>query len=93
MEPTRRQLVQMLAAAALSGGAADARAQEGERLSLDDLKGAMVVHGRDLPADQAQHLRRALERALEQVERVRAFDLDEAFGLPLVFSPTARRVE
>ena len=91
MEPTRRQLVQMLAAMSLGAGAvADLPAQAGQKLTLADLNGALALQGREMPEAEKAVVRRALQQSLDDFQRVRDFDVDDAFGLPVVFSPANR---
>ena len=91
MEPTRRQLVQMLAAVSLGGAAvADLAAQAGQKFTPADMNGALALQGREIPAGEVEVIRRALQQSLDDFERVRSFDVDDAFGLPVVFSPANR---
>ena len=91
MEPTRRQLVQMLAAAGLGGVAlGDLAAQTAQQITAGDMTGALALQGREMPEGEVEAIRRALQQSLEDFERVRAFDVDDGFGLPVVFS-TANR--
>lgn len=87
MEPTRRQLMQLLAAVSLGGGAvADLSAQAGQTFTAANVNGALALQGRELPDEKLELIRRALQQNLDDFERVRSFDVDDAFGLPVVFS-------
>ena len=91
MEPTRRQLVQMLATMSLGASAiAELSAQAGQKLTSADLNGALAVQGREMPEAEKAVVQRALQQTLEDFQRVRDFDVDDAFGLPVVFRPANR---
>lgn len=87
MEPTRRQLVQMLAALGLGAAAAETLAAQRQPMSAGDLKGALAIQGRDMTDDEVAVVHRALQRSLDDFRRVREFEFPDDVALPTVFSP------
>jgi hypothetical protein len=91
MEPTRRQVVQLLVALGVSGAAAtDLAAQAANTVSLEDMKGALAIQRRDLQARQMALVQRALQRSLDEFQRVRELDIDDSVALPVIFRPGRR---
>lgn len=85
MEPTRRQVVQMLAALGLSR---TALAQQSKRaIGPDDLKGALAIQGRALPDDDIEVIRLALQWSLDRFQAVRDLDIDDAVAPAVMFVP------
>jgi hypothetical protein len=92
MDPSRRQIVQLLAGLGVTAGSLEpVDAQMRARLTTGDLKGAQAVQDTALPDDQVEIVRRALQQALDEFAPVRALDLDDAVGLPIVFRPERGR--
>jgi hypothetical protein len=89
MEPTRREIVQLLVALA-AGGAATTEPSAQAALSGQDLKGALAIQHRALPAKELELIQRALQRSLDEFGRVRELDIDDAVALPVVFRPGRR---
>ncbi len=90
MDPTRREVVRLLAALGISGGAIDGlTAQLRDKLAPQDLQGALAIQGAALPDEQLEVVRRALQQSLDDFARVRALDIDDTIGLPVVFRPDA----
>jgi hypothetical protein len=88
MEPTRRQVVQLLAALGLSR---PAFAQQPKRaIGTDDLKGALAIQGRPLPADDIEVIRRALQLNLDRFQRVRDLEIDDAVAPAVIFVPRSQ---
>ncbi len=88
MEPTRRQVVQLLAALGLSRSAF---AQQSKRaIGTDDLKGALAIQGRALPADDIEVIRRALQLSLDRFQRVRDLEIDDAVAPAVIFVPRSQ---
>ena len=87
MEPTRRQVVQLLAAVGLSR---TAFAQQSKRaIGTDDLKGALTIQGRALP-DDIEVIRRALQLSLDRFQRVRDLEIDDAVAPAVIFVPRSQ---
>ena len=85
MEPTRRQVVQMLAALGLSR---TALAQQSKRpIGADDLRGALAIQGRALPDDDIEVIRLALQWSLDRFQAVRDLDIDDAVAPAVMFVP------
>jgi hypothetical protein len=85
MEPTRRQVVQMLAALGLSP---TALAQQSKRAIVpDDLKGALAIQGRALPDDDIEVIRLALQWSLDRFQGVRDLEIDDAVAPAVIFVP------
>ena len=92
MEPTRRELIQILSALAVRGGAtATVGSQRPERLTISDLRGAHALQHQVVDSDRLDMLRRAVEQSLGEFARVRSLDVSDDVGLPTVFRPTAAR--
>jgi hypothetical protein len=78
----------MLAALGLSGTAiTELAGQARQALASTDLKGALAVQGREMPDDDVEVIRRALQKSLDQFQGVRAFEMDDAVAPPVIFSP------
>jgi hypothetical protein len=90
MDPTRREVVRLLTALGISGGAIDGlTAQLRDKLAVQDLKGALAIQDAALSDEQLEIARRALQQSLDDFARVRALDIDDTIGLPVVFRPDA----
>jgi hypothetical protein len=88
MEPTRRQVVQMLAALGLTGTAiAELAAQARQALGSSDVKGALALQGREMADDDLEVIRRALQRSLDQFEGVRNVEIDDSVAPATIFNP------
>jgi len=78
----------MLMALGMSGAAAtEMAAQTGRTLSADEIKAALAIQRRDMPADRIALIQRALPRSLDEFQRVRELEIDDAVGLPAIFRP------
>ena len=90
MNPTRRELVHLLAAFGISGGSLDGLAvQLRKKLSPEDLKGALALQDSALSDEQRDIVLRALQQSLDDFARVRALEIDDTIGLPVVFRADA----
>jgi hypothetical protein len=91
MDPSRRHLLQLLVSLGLTCGSVDgAVAQMRTRLKAEDLQGALAIQDRELPSDTSEIVRRALQQSLDEFAPVRALEIDDAIGLPVVFRPVSR---
>ncbi|MEO5894144.1 MAG: hypothetical protein ABIS06_00405 [Vicinamibacterales bacterium] len=88
MEPTRRQVVQLLVSLGAAGAVTtDLSGQAPNTLSLEDVKGALAIQRRDLQAQEMALVQRALQRSLDEFQRVRELDINDAVALPVIFRP------
>lgn len=88
MDPSRREIVQLLVALGMSGAAAsDIAAQAPTTVSIDDIKGALAIQRRDLQGKEIALVQRALQRSLDEFQGVRELDIADAVGLPVIFRP------
>jgi len=88
MEPTRRQVVQLLVAVGVTSAATtDLSGQAPNTLSIEDMKGALAIQRRDLQAKEMALVQRALQRSLDEFQRVRELDVDDSVALPVIFRP------
>ena len=90
MNPTRRQIVQMLGALGIAQSPIATPAAAQPALSARDLKGSLAIQGRDLDEPEAEVVRQALQRNLEQFRAVRALDIADAVPPALIFRPRQR---
>jgi hypothetical protein len=86
MEPTRRQVVHMLAALGLSRRAL-AAAQSKTAIGPDDLRGALAIQGRVLPDDEIEVIRLALQWSLDKFQRVRDLEIEDQVVPAVMFEP------
>ena len=78
----------MLAALGLGSAAiTELAVQARQALSASDIKGALALQGREMPDDEIDLIRLALQRNLEQFQRIRDFEMSDDVALPVVFSP------
>jgi hypothetical protein len=90
MQPTRREVIQLLASLGFTAPAiADLVAQARHVLTAEELKHASAVLDRDLADDQVDVIRRALQRHLDQFQIVRDLEIDDGVEPALIFA--ARR--
>ncbi|HYU77928.1 MAG TPA: hypothetical protein VEK56_03025 [Vicinamibacterales bacterium] len=75
---SRRRLLQILAAAGISGPAAvELIAQARKPISIDSLRGASAVLGEDFSDDRLKMIETALQRNLDQFQIVRDLEIDD----------------
>jgi len=87
----RRRLLQLLAAAGITGPAAlDVLAQARKPISVDILRNASAVNGEDLSDDRLKVVEAALQRNLDQFQIVRDLALDDSVEPAPIFN--ARRL-
>jgi len=90
MNPSRREVMRLLTALGISGGSLDGlAAQVREKLTPQDLKGALALQDSALPDEQLEIVLRALQQSLDDFARVRALEIDDTIGLPMVFRADA----
>ena len=90
MNATRREVVRLLTVLGISGGSLDGlAAQVREKLTSQDLKGALALHDSALSDEQLEIVLRALQQSLDDFARVRALDVDDTIGLPVIFRADA----
>lgn len=78
----------MLAALGLGSAAVtELGAQARQALSASDIIGALAIQGREMPDDEIELIRQALQRNLEQFQRIRDFEMSDDVALPVVFRP------
>lgn len=77
----------MLAALGMGSGAITELAAQDRALTVSDIKGALALQGRGLPAADVAVIRRALQRSLDDFQRVRELEIGDDVSLPIVFSP------
>jgi hypothetical protein len=88
MEPTRREVVQMLVAL---GVAPTALAQPSiGAIGAGDVKGALAIQGRPLADDDVEVVRRALQWSLDRFQPVRDLEIDDAVVPAVTFVPRSR---
>src|SRR6266511_1549992 len=87
---SRRRLLQILAAAGISGPAAvELIAQARKPISIDSLRGASAVLGEDFSDDRLKMIETALQRNLDQFQIVRDLEIDDLVEPAPIFN--ARR--
>jgi 1-carboxybiuret hydrolase subunit AtzG-like protein len=87
----RRRLLQILAAAGLTGPAAvDLLAQARHPVTIDILRNTAAVIGQDFTDERLNVIQTALQRNLDQFQIVRDFELDDSIEPAPIFSPTRR---
>ncbi len=87
---SRRRLLQILAAAGISGPAAvELIAQARKPISIDSLRGASAVLGEDFSNDRLKVIETALQRNLDQFQIVRDLEIDDLVEPAPIFN--ARR--
>ena len=85
MEPTRREIVQMLVAL---GVIPTALAQSSvSSIGADAVKGALAIQGRLLADDDLEIGRRALQWNLDRFQPVRDLEIDDAVAPAVTFVP------
>ena len=90
MNATRREVVRLLTVLGISGGSLDGlAAQVREKLTPQDLKGALALQDSALSDEQLDIVLRALQQSLDDFARVRALQIDDTIGLPVVFRADA----
>lgn len=78
----------MLAALGLGSAAiTELGAQARTALSASDVNGALAIQGREMPDDDIELIRQALQRNLDQFQRIRDFEMSDDVALPIVFRP------
>lgn len=78
----------MLAALGLGSAAiTEPGAQARTALSASDMNGALAIQGREMPGGDIELIRQALQRNLDQFQRIRDFEMSDDVGLPIVFRP------
>lgn len=88
---SRRRLLQVLAAAGITGPAAlDALAQARHPISPDILRSASAVIGDDFSDDRLKVIDTALQRNLDQFQVVRDLEVDDLVEPAPVFNPKRR---
>ncbi len=86
----RRRLLQILAAAGISGPAAiDLLAQARKPISIDILRSASAVIGEDYSDERLKVIQTALQRNLDQFQIVRDLEIDDLIEPAPIFN--ARR--
>jgi hypothetical protein len=88
MEPTRRQIVQLLVALGVSPAALpqDSRL----RIGTSDVKGALTIQGRPLSDDDVEVVRRALQWNLDRFQPVRDLAVGDGVAPAVAFAPRSR---
>lgn len=88
---SRRQLLQALAAAGITGPAAAALvAQARKPISADMLRGASAIVGDELTDERLKVIETALQRNLDQFQIVRDLEIDDLVEPAPIFNPTRR---
>src|SRR5438552_3913440 len=88
---SRRQLLQALAAAGITGPAAiDLVAQARSSISSENLRQASAILGETFTADRLTVIQAALQRNLEQFQIVRDLVIDDSVEPAPVFDPRRR---
>lgn len=91
MDPNRRDVMRLLATLGVAAGSLDGLTAQIKRpLRTGDLEGALRIGARDLPAERFDVIRPALQQALDEFAPVRALELDDAIGVPVIFTPIQR---
>lgn len=91
MDPNRRDVMRLLATLGVAAGSLDGlTSQIQPALRTEDLEGALRIVARDLPAERLETIRRALQQTLGGFAPVRALDLDDTIGVPVIFMPGQR---
>ena len=85
MEPTRREIVQMLVALGVIPTALAQSAMS--RIGVGDVKGALVIQGRPLTEDDVEVVRRALQWSLDRFQPVRNLEVGDAVAPAVMFVP------
>ena len=88
MEPTRRQIVQLLLALGVSPAALPQDSKL--TISTSDVKGALTIQGRTLSDDDVEAIRRALLWNLDRFQPVRELDVNDAVAPAVAFAPRRR---
>jgi hypothetical protein len=90
MDPNRRDVVWLLATLAVAAGSLDGLSAQVQPLRTEDLEGALRIVARNLPAERLETIRRALQQTLDEFAPVRALELDDTIGVPVIFMPGLR---
>ena len=77
----------MLAALGMGSAAITELTAQGRALTASDIEGALAIQRRDIPDDEVALIRRALQRSLDDFQRVRELEIGDDVSLPIVFSP------
>jgi hypothetical protein len=87
----RRRLLQILAAAGITGPTAiDLIAQGRHPVSVDNLRNAMAVIGEDFTDERLKVIETALQRNLDQFQIVRDFEIDDSIEPAPIFNAARR---
>ena len=90
-DPSRRRLLQLLAAAGITGPAAiDLAAAARHPISFDNLKNANAIIDQDFSDDRLKVIQTALQRNLDEFQVVRELEIDDSVEPALAFDPTRR---
>lgn len=90
-ELSRRRLLQILAAAGITGPAAvDLLAQARQPISVDTLRNASSILGETFSDDRLAVIDAALRRNLDQFQIVRDLDIDDLVEPAPMFDPRRR---
>ena len=91
VNPSRRALLQLLAAAGITGPAALRLAGQARgQLSVETLKAAETLLDQSFDDERLKVIRAALQRNLDQFQLVRDLDIDDAIEPAPVFDPARR---
>ena len=85
MEPTRREILQMLVALGVIPTALAQSAMSSIRAG--DVRGALVIQGQPLADDDVEVVRRALQWSLDRFKPVRDLEIDDAVAPAVMFVP------
>ena len=88
VEPTRREIVQLIAALGFGAAAAtEVGADAPPGLSTRDIQGALAIQRREVSDGEVERLQPALQRSLADVQRIRELEISDDVALPVVFGP------
>jgi hypothetical protein len=88
MSVSRRQLLQILAAAGITGPAAlDLAAQARHKLTIENLRSAATLLDQDFDEERLKVVDAALQRNLDQFQIVRDLEIDDSIEPALTFDP------
>ena len=90
-DPSRRRLLQLLAAAGITGPAAlDLAAAARHQVSFDNLKNAVAIIDQDFDDARLKVIQAALQKNLDEFQLVRDLEIDDSVEPALAFDSTRR---